>query len=202
VSLPFSPIEAVARLMADFPHPWWVAGGWAIDLFVGQVTRPHEDLEVGVFREDQGALRRHLVGWELCKAISRPDGGEWVPWEAGEWLALPIHQVRAQRVEWEPPEFEIFLNEVAEGRWQFRRNRSFTRPVEEIYLCAPSGIPIVAPEIQLLYKAKGHREKDEHDIRTALPRFSAGQRDWLRAALTANHPDDPWIDLLDAGRLR
>jgi hypothetical protein len=44
----FEPIEAVARVMAGFPRPWFVSGGWAIDLFVGRVTREHEDLEVGL----------------------------------------------------------------------------------------------------------------------------------------------------------
>lgn len=197
MSLSFAPVEAVARVMADFPHPWWVAGGWSIDLFVGQVTRPHEDLEVGIFRQDQAVLRDHLRDWDLQKAISRPAGGEWISWDEGEWLALPIHQILALRSAGQPPEFEIFLNEVVRGRWQFRRNRAFTRPVAAVCLRAPSGLPIIAPEIQLLYKAKGHRDKDEHDFRFACPRLSDEQRDWLRAALAANHPGDPWIALLE-----
>src|SRR5437867_13350030 len=66
----FAPIERVARVMAGFPRPWFVSGGWAIELFVGRVTREHEDLEVGLFRRDQGALWAYLSGWELCKAQS------------------------------------------------------------------------------------------------------------------------------------
>ena len=54
----FGPIEAFARIMAGFPQPWYVAGGWAIDLFGGRVTRAHEDLEVAVCRRDLGALSR------------------------------------------------------------------------------------------------------------------------------------------------
>src|SRR5207302_1649698 len=76
----FDRIAEMAQRMEDFPHPWFVSGGWAIDLFLGRVTREHEDREVGVFRQDQRALREHLSGWALFKAIMGPDGGAWVPW--------------------------------------------------------------------------------------------------------------------------
>jgi hypothetical protein len=32
--------------------PWWIAGGWALDLFLGQVSRSHADIDVGIFRAD------------------------------------------------------------------------------------------------------------------------------------------------------
>jgi len=39
------------------------------------------------------------------------------------------------------------------------------------------------PEIQLLYKAKHHLDKDEHDFRRALGELAPKQRAWLRWAL-------------------
>jgi len=189
----FEPIEAVARIMKAFPQPWFVSGGWAIDLFVGRVTREHEDREVGIFRRDQGVLRTHLAGWSLSKAVSTPDGGAYVPWEEGEWLELPIHQVLARRPDGDPPEFEFFLNDASGERWQCRRDPAITRPVGEISLRTDTGIPFLAPEIQLLFKAKGHRPKDEHDFHTARDLLSAGQREWLKRALQIVHPGDPWL---------
>jgi len=38
-------LNAVAKLMADFPHPWYFCGGWAIDLFLGQPMRAHKDVD-------------------------------------------------------------------------------------------------------------------------------------------------------------
>src|SRR5438132_14268800 len=93
----FGPIEASASIMSRFPQPWYVAGGWAIDLFVGRVTREHGDLEVAVFRRDQGALQAHMVGWTLFKVGRGSVEGQLVPWQAGERLELPIHQIVAQR---------------------------------------------------------------------------------------------------------
>jgi hypothetical protein len=184
----FEPIVAVAKIMAGFPRPWFVAGGWAIDLFAGRVTRPHEDLEVMLYRQDQAALREHLSGWELFKA----DEGKWHPWREGEWVALPLHQLLARRAHGDPPEFEFFLNEVADGTWHFRRDPAITRDVAAVGRRTPGGIPYIAPEVQLLYKARLHRPKDEHDFATARGRLTAEQRAWLKDALAVFRPGDPW----------
>jgi hypothetical protein len=68
----FAPILAAARHMQGFPGRWFVSGGWAIDLFLGEVTRKHSDIEIGIDRADQHALFRHLIGWSLDKSIQTP----------------------------------------------------------------------------------------------------------------------------------
>jgi len=51
----------VAERLRNVATPWWVAAGWAIDLFRGEQIRPHEDLEIAVpragFAEHSGASR-------------------------------------------------------------------------------------------------------------------------------------------------
>ena len=37
-------IDEVQDRFARFDADWWIAGGHAIDLFVGWVTRPHDDI--------------------------------------------------------------------------------------------------------------------------------------------------------------
>jgi len=39
--------------MSDFKRPWYIAGGWAVDLYLGYVSREHGDIEILVYREDQ-----------------------------------------------------------------------------------------------------------------------------------------------------
>src|SRR5690349_8365778 len=136
----YDDLEAVARLLANFARPWFISGGWAIDVFVGAVTRPHEDIEIGIFRDDQQVLRDYLVGWDLSKAITGPQGGAYVPWEPAERLQLPVHQVLARRQTATPLEMEFFLNEVADGLWRFRRDLSLTRPAETIIGQGPAGL--------------------------------------------------------------
>jgi len=60
--------EDARRWLEEFGAPWWIAGGWALDLFVGHETRAHEDLDVGCFRADLPRLAEALRGFELHAA--------------------------------------------------------------------------------------------------------------------------------------
>lgn len=43
----------------------WLFGGWAVDFWVGSVTRPHDDIDVAAWRADYDAIREALTttGW-------------------------------------------------------------------------------------------------------------------------------------------
>jgi hypothetical protein len=49
------------ELMRGFAAPWWVAGGWALDLWLGRRTRDHEDLDVAVLRKTSASCTRRCV---------------------------------------------------------------------------------------------------------------------------------------------
>jgi hypothetical protein len=55
------------------------------------------------------------------------------------------------------------------------------------------GVTYLAPEIQLFYKAKGLRPKDEQDFEKTLPILTGPQRTWLRDAIVLTHGDHPWL---------
>jgi hypothetical protein len=72
---PWHPREIAARL-AGVGVPWYVAGGWAIDLHLGTQTRPHEDLEIAVPAADFGAIaarpgapRAHLAESDVAGSV-------------------------------------------------------------------------------------------------------------------------------------
>jgi hypothetical protein len=56
-----------ANLQASSEPRWWIAGGWALDLFRGTSTRPHTDLDVGVLRRDVASVLHSLSTWEVFK---------------------------------------------------------------------------------------------------------------------------------------
>ncbi|HEU5424539.1 MAG TPA: hypothetical protein VFU72_13420 [Nitrolancea sp.] len=198
--LTFDDLTTVAGLVAGFPAPWYVSGGWAIDLFLGTTTRAHEDLEIGVARADQALLHRQLGDRDLRKIVPRGETFDLLPWSEGEWLELPIHQIIVPQAPDHPVEFQFFLNEVWSGEWRFRPDQTIRRPVEECYDVSPFGIPALAPEIQLLYKCRRHGPKDEHDFRVVLPHLDASRRAWLSDALRRFRPDDPWLRELETSR--
>lgn len=48
---------------AELEH--WFFGGWAVDLWVGRPTRPHEDIDVMVWRHNEAQVHQALrgAGW-------------------------------------------------------------------------------------------------------------------------------------------
>jgi hypothetical protein len=192
----FDPVAAVAAVMRGYPHPWFIAGGWAIDLFVGRVTRAHEDVEVGAFLPHQDALRRQLAGWKLF----RSHDDRWEPWPPDVRIELPEFQAKARREQGDPRQFDVFFNPLDGDDWVSRRHDGLRVPIEKVSGRTPDAgalpnIPYFAPELQLLYKAKHHRPRDEADFAVALPRLGRRRR-WLREALERFQPGDPWIPRL------
>jgi hypothetical protein len=57
---------------------------------------------------------------------------------------------------------------------------------------AASGVPILVPEIVLLYEAHELTEKDEADFRGALPHLTPSRKAWLLGALDETGPNHPW----------
>jgi len=193
----FEEVLKVKKLMAGFKKPWFIAGGWAIDLFLGRWTREHEDIEIAIFRRDQKAIRSYLIGWELRKVIPRK--GQIYPrelWAEDEWLELPIHQIEAQRIGSDPDPLEILLNESDEEFWVFRRNMEITRPIQRIGLSSGDGVPFLAPEIVLLYKTKNSKIKDEDDFNRVLNLLDEERRLWLKKAIEICHPAHHWLESL------
>jgi len=61
------------------------------------------------------------------------------------------------------------------------------------------GIPYLTPEIQLFYKARGLRPKDETDFAAVLPVLTEAQRHWLADALARVYGEHPWLSRTRAG---
>jgi hypothetical protein len=186
---PFALIMEVTALFAGYPRPWFIAGGWAIDLFLGRVTRDHEDVDVAVLRRDQQDLRSQLERWDFEKVVD----GHRERWREGEWLNPPIHELRARPPSAPQREIEILLNESKDDAWVFRRDARVTMSLSEARLVTRSGIPYLDPAIVLLFKAKTPAAKDLADFDQVRPYLGLERRLWLRHALEIGHPGHPWI---------
>lgn len=182
--------HSVNNLMAGFEGKWCIAGGWAIDLYLGKETRTHGDIEILVFREDQKILKNYLKEWEICKVEERKSS----VWKH-EHLELPVHELHAiHRVTGR--KLEILLNEKDEENWLFRRNTRIKKSLSGIINFSKSGIPYLRPEIVLLYKAKLIGSKDTHDFNEAIIVMDDGQKKWLKDALNIHLPNHDWLNNL------
>jgi aminoglycoside-2''-adenylyltransferase len=146
----FEAPKRVTACFADHSISWCVAGGWAVDLFLGRQTRPHGDLEVAVYRRDQQLLRDVFKDWAWSKVVPTPTGGGTkVPWNEQDSLELPIHQLYAEGPRGEA--LEILLQESSDCDWKFRRELSVTMPLASVCLKSTLDIPILRPDIQPMH---------------------------------------------------
>jgi hypothetical protein len=187
--------RAAPQLLARLTSRWWIAGGWALDLFMGSESRPHKDLDVGILRRDAPRVIEALPDWEFFEAR---DGtlrrlGDREP--QGPVNSLWCRPQGASR--WV---FELLLDDCDGDAWVFRRRREIRRPLAEAIHFDRMRIPCLAPEIQLLYKAHRPRPEDEADFRNVAPRLDDRARSFLEEALSRTEPDHPWLKALAASR--
>ena len=55
-------VESVCCALNAAGLEHWLFGGWAVDLWVGRLTRPHEDIDVLVWRHDEARVHEALQG--------------------------------------------------------------------------------------------------------------------------------------------
>ena len=184
-------LRRAAAVMSGFPGPWGFAGGWAIDLFLRRETRPHSDVDVALLRGDQQHLHARIPAGSAQKVV----GQRFATWHAEEELEPPVHEVH---VAW-PDDYrlEFLLNDHDGERrhWLFRRDHRVRRPLAAAFAHS-GGIPYLAPEIVLLYKAKAPRPADHADLAAALPHLGEAERLWLREALDLTAPGHPWTRII------
>ena len=189
------PLADVVALFRGFAAPWWVAGGYAIELAVGRSFREHGDIDIALLRRDHLAVRSHLAAWD-CHAADPP--GQLRPWPLGESLPPHVHDVFVRELGGEAWRFQLMLDESEGDTWIYRRDARIRRPLAEV-IEPHRDPPRLSPEIQLLYKSRRLLPKDEQDFAAMLPLLTPAQRAWLSAALATEHGDDPqhaWLPRL------
>jgi hypothetical protein len=183
------PREAADRL-DGVDVSWCVAGGWALDLFRGETTREHEDLEIAVPAAGFGAIRAALADFQFDVIGS---GHRW-PLDSAAFEVMYQTWVREPRTG--VYRLDIFREPHDGGTWICRRDESIRLPYEDIIATSLDGVPYLAPEIVLLFKARRTRPKDQADFAGVLPLLDVRRRAWLGAALGRVHPGHSWIGAL------
>ncbi len=196
VDLPWehaTPAE-VAEMFSATRSPWWIAGGYAVEFAVGRRLRDHGDIDVLLLRRDQASVQEVLAGWEWWAA---DPPGTLRPWAAGEVLPPDVHDIWCRPAAGRPWRVRVMLDESVDDTWVSRRNPEIRRPISSLGKVTSDGIPYLTTEIQLFYKARQRRDRDEADFADALPVLDAVQRAWLADAIAETHGrDHPWLAAL------
>ncbi|GAB3872312.1 hypothetical protein [Terrabacter terrigena] len=92
---------------------------------------------------------------------------------------------------------ELLLNRDVDGRWQSKRDTTFSAPLEAV-TWERDGVRYLAPELVLSHKVATGRPKDDDDLAAALPLLTRAQRTFLAEFVRTHAPGHPWHALLDA----
>jgi hypothetical protein len=195
---PWTPYQ-VLELLGGLRVPWYVAGGWALDLWRGGHVREHEDIEIGVpagqgFAEVRRVLASYdfeVVGsgmsWPLDSPAFAVMHQTWVSERDAESADGPLRRIYR---------LDVFREPHRDGKWVCRRDDSVVLPYDEVIWHDQAGVPYEAPHLALLFKAKAAREKDNVDMAGALPLLAQEQRTWLAATIARLHPGHAWLERL------
>lgn len=170
--------------------PWYVAGGWALDLYRGVESREHEDLEIGVPASGFPAIRSALGEFEFDVIL---DGRRW-PLD-GPAFGLS-HQTWLRDPATDAYRLDVFREKHDGDTWICRRDETIRMRYDAIILRTADGIPYLTPEIVLLFKAKWARPKDDEDLSGVLPLFDRERRSTLRDLIARVHPGHRWLEQL------
>jgi hypothetical protein len=196
---PWTPHEA-AELLEGVDAPWCVAAGWALDLFRGEQTREHEDLEVAVPLGSFGEVAAALADYDVA-VVGGPGDGSGRRWPLDSPAADVFHQTWVSDPGTNVYRLDVFREPHDGDTWICRRDETIRLPYSQIVRRTADGVPYLSPEVVLLFKAKHATEaKNDADFAGTVPRLTQAGQAWLRAALERVHPGHAWVDRLERAR--
>lgn len=184
--------EEICELFKPLTIPWWIAGGWAIDLFLGKKTREHLDIDVQILRKDQLIIQEFLDNWDLYKT-NQP---RLKPWKRDEFLQLGVNSIWCRKIPETSWKMQILFLDSEGDEWFYRRKPSIRGFISEIGMKTSSGIPYLAPEIQLLFKAQREpAQKDKQDFHSVLLFLEKNKLLWLKKSILVQFgKNHSWIE--------
>ena len=209
--------EMVCEQLKDAPFQWAVCGGYAIDLFLGQTTRIHGDVDVCVFEKDRDAALKYMLdtGWNVYEfrgmgkmrrlhAGIKSDAGrnlmcvkegcqlvKFYPCEEEGMLYHEFKHVGIEKCDY----IELLFNRTDDGEFVFSVDKGIKREINKaiMYRC---GAAYLAPEIVLLYKAaQPDRDENRVDFESVYPYMREEQKAWLMQSIEKLYPEGhKWLE--------
>ncbi len=178
-------------LFEGAPFRWWLTGGLALEQFARASWRGHDDIDIGICREDAPEVHRWLA--ERRQHLWIAADGKLAPWNGRELREESYEDnVWMKSSPNGPWVLDIQVGDGNEATWTYRRDKSVERQWTSVVLVTDQ-VPYLAPEIQLLFKSKSPRPKDCEDARRVIPLLDGVQCAWLKTHLPSAHP---WIELV------
>ena len=196
---------------ADFD--WCVCGGYAIDLFVGHNTRPHQSIDVAVFWQDKKKIIDFMLGagwrvFEACGGGSIREVLESTDFTTDKRnlfcmikdnnhyrltsIGSDMYQFAMDHKEQSRLDcIEFLFSQKQDDDFLYANNYAICRSMQDAVL-TQEGIPFLAPEIVLLYKS-GYIEYLDKEYEYALHLVSVAVNDFNLLLPLLNNERKGWL---------
>ena len=205
--------------MATTDLDYAICGGHAIDLFLGNRTRPHKDLDAIIYWEDRDRIIQHMLnkGWEIYEPCGtsylhkikntadqmRVKSNIWCIKPTNQHYKCTEHEKDMFAVDFDNSEqkdldyIEFLFNTKTDEHFLYSRNHDVKLELKKAVLHIEN-IPCLAPEMVLLYKSTAADEPEyQLDFDNTLVKLDNGQLSWLKESLAVMFPDGhKWLNNL------
>ena len=196
----FGAIRDTVELLSPLGGSWWVTGGWAIDLFVGRVTRTHNGVDLFMLDRDRRVIEPLIAHGDQsgqAAAATRLPATERPGGTGPSWCVLDAPEIALRtQVAFCTPAGEdlIFASKPT-----VRRQHSDATAMR-------FGVPIINPAVVLCLRAFSFRVQDDEDFVAAFPLLDPADRVWLAHEIRVRAPSSsaepgrrthPWLDRLE-----
>ena len=203
-------LEEAADMLSGMNAKWAFCGGFALDLFLGRETRPHDDIDICAFDHDRNAIKDYMLslGWRvyefrgngmLCPLNAETDSEsgrnlmclrpncalvEFYPCEVPGMVYYIFRHGTMEELSY----IEFLFNRADETGFHLDKRLDLTRDTEKAIL-RNGKYSYIAPEIALAYKSLSADDpKSEQDFNAVYPALNDEQKNWLQSALYDGHP--------------
>ena len=209
--------EKLKDFMAESNFPWAVCGGFALDLFLGRNIRPHGDIDLCLLEKDREAAKEYALGngwrvyefrgWGKVRPLgwgmpSDPgrnlmcvgDGCDLVKFYPCEEEGMLYHQFLHTGMK-EFHYLEFLFNSTDGADLVLDQRSGVRRELSKAFLLR-DGIPYLAPEIVLLYKASNSENPAyQLDFDETYPALNQEQKIWFLRGMNLLYPQGhPWAN--------
>jgi hypothetical protein len=196
---------------------WYLCGGFAIDAYLGNITRKHKDVDITVSFNDMKECIQYLKskGWEIDAPVGNQrlvsvefalqhselnfdniwcykKGVDFIKTEKTDGSFKYMKFINREQTKLDF--IEVMFNKIENGVFYYQKNHNITLDIDNAFI-KMGEVTILAPEIILLYKSRNCENSDyQHDFDMVINKLDKERYDWFINAMNIAYPQGHiWI---------
>lgn len=197
--------------LSDMNVEWYLCGGFAIDAYLGKITRKHKDLDITVSFDNMKECIHYLKskGWEIDAPVGNQrlvpvefalqnselyfdniwcykKGADFIKTEKTDGVFKYMKFINREQTELDF--IEVMFNKIEKGVFYYQKNHNITLNMHSAFI-KKGEISILAPEIVLLYKSRNCENSDyKHDFDMVINNLDKERYNWFINAMNTEYP--------------